>query len=109
MPVPTAESAEQDSAAASRQPASPRNFTEGCWRCGDPGHRRTECLQYSAELARLRGKSAAGRGGGAHELGCAAHPAQAVAVGAAVQAPMGLVRLVLKHDLIVFAYFISMA
>ena len=65
--------------AAARPPAIPRNFTEGCWHCGDPGHRRQECPKYSAELARLRSRGppskGGGKGGGVHELGCSEHPA----------------------------------
>ena len=50
------------------QPAIPRNFKEGCWHCGDPGHRRQECPKYKAELAKLQAAKAAPAGGGVREL-----------------------------------------
>ena len=58
-------------------PAIPRNYKEGCWHCGDPGHRRQECPKYQAELKRLR----AAAGGGVHELG--SEPTESVAMEAA--------------------------
>ena len=32
-----------------------KNFTKGCWHCGAPGHTRSECRKFSAEMAKRKG------------------------------------------------------